>query len=198
MSKEMEIEFKSLLTEEEYLQLLQFYKLPQDELKMQTNIYFDTPNGLLRQLKQGLRIRLLPNTIEFTLKVPQHNNYTYLEITDNLVTFDHTQPLLEQLNQSTSEVLNYLVKENIPIESLKETGRLSTIRGESHLNPDTLLVLDKSSYYGVVDFEIEMEVTNGEEGRQFFHDFLDQHQLDYRPAPKKIARMFERKNSLTS
>jgi uncharacterized protein YjbK len=144
-----------------------------------------------------LRIRLLPQKIEFTLKVPQKNSYTYLEITDILNAFDLGKSLEEQIDLSKSEVLNYLANENILVTDLKEIGSLTTKRAEKKLDQNTLLVLDESHYYGVTDYELEMEVLDSAIGQKTFENFLAKNNIPVRPAKKKIARMFERKQQIT-
>lgn len=196
MAKELEIEYKNLLTKLEYQNLLGITNLTKKNIHEQTNIYFDTKNGKLKEKRQGLRIRLLPQKIEFTLKVPQKNSYTYLEITDVLNAFDLDKSLEEQIDLSKSEVLNYLANENILVTDLKEIGSLTTKRAEKKLDPNTLLVLDESHYYGVTDYELEMEVLDSAIGQKTFENFLAENNIPVRPAKKKIARMFERKQQI--
>lgn len=196
MAKELEIEYKNLLTKLEYQNLLEITNLTKENIHEQTNIYFDTKNGILKEKRQGLRIRLLPLKIEFTLKVPQKNSYTYLEITDILNVFDLDKSLEEQIDLSKSEVLNYLANENIFVTDLKEIGSLTTKRAEKKLDQNTLLVLDESYYYGVTDYELEMEVLDSAIGQKTFENFLAENNIPVRPAKKKIARMFERKQQI--
>lgn len=196
MAKELEIEYKNLLTKLEYQNLLETTNLTKENIHEQTNIYFDTKNGILKEKRQGLRIRLLPLKIEFTLKVPQKNSYTYLEITDILNVFDLDKSLEEQIDLSKSEVLNYLANENILVTDLKEIGSLTTKRAEKKLDQNTLLVLDESYYYGVTDYELEMEVLDSAIGQKTFQNFLAENNIPVRPAKKKIARMFERKQQI--
>lgn len=196
MAKELEIEYKNLLTKLEYQNLLEITNLTKENIHEQTNIYFDTKNGILKEKRQGLRIRLLPQKIEFTLKVPQKNSYTYLEITDVLNAFDLDKSLEEQIDLSKSEVLNYLANENILVTDLKEIGSLTTKRAEKKLDQNTLLVLDENHYYGVTDYELEMEVLDSAIGQKTFENFLAENNIPVRPAKKKIARMFERKQQI--
>ena len=194
MAKELEIEYKNLLTKLEYQNLLEITNLTKENIHEQTNIYFDTKNGILKEKRQGLRIRLLPQKIEFTLKVPQKNSY--IEITDILNVFDLDKSLEEQIDLSKSEVLNYLANENILVTDLKEIGSLTTKRAEKKLDQNTLLVLDESHYYGVTDYELEMEVLDSTIGQKTFENFLAENNIPVRPAKKKIARMFERKQQI--
>jgi uncharacterized protein YjbK len=120
-----------------------------------------------------------------------------LEITDILNAFDLGKSLEEQIDLSKSEVLNYLANENILVTDLKEIGSLTTKRAEKKLDQNTLLVLDESHYYGVTDYELEMEVLDSAIGQKTFENFLAKNNIPVRPAKKKIARMFERKQQIT-
>ena len=79
--KQLEIEFKTLLTEREYHSLCHFYHLTKQDFHAQTNVYFDTPQGDLRQKHCGLRIRQYADKGEITLKTPQ--KVGLLETTDS-------------------------------------------------------------------------------------------------------------------
>lgn len=193
MAKETEIEFKNLLSAEEYFLLLKKFNISKKDIKEQTNIYFDTPDGKLRNKKCGLRIRLLIDKVEFTLKVPGKDNYTYLEITDYLDTYSPDLSLETQLSSTSNDVLTYLKKEKFPVSDLEKIGSLTTLRAELKLTPSVLLVLDESHYGQITDYELEMEVLDTQEGSDFFKQFLKEHHIPSRPAKKKVARMFEEK-----
>src|SRR5690606_38158824 len=79
MTKELEIEFKNMLTKEEYSKLLEEQKTAPIS---QTNHYFDTGNFRLRDQKAALRLRTIGSRFECTLKTPAASgNY---ETTDAL------------------------------------------------------------------------------------------------------------------
>ena len=70
------------------------------------------------------------------------------------------------------------------------------VKTEKKLDQNTLLVLDESHYYGVTDYELEMEVLDSTIGQKTFENFLAENNIPVRPAKKKIARMFERKQQI--
>lgn len=82
MVEQVEIEYKTMLTEKEYHQLLAYYKLSEKAFKTQTNYYFDTQDFKLREKHFGLRIRTTPTNAELTLKTPIEHGL--LETTDPL------------------------------------------------------------------------------------------------------------------
>ncbi|RKJ60851.1 CYTH domain-containing protein, partial [Butyricicoccus sp. 1XD8-22] len=63
MTQEIEIEFKNLLTKEQYEMLLKEFKIDDSKIIRQTNHYFDTPEWHLKTLHAGLRIRETKSTI---------------------------------------------------------------------------------------------------------------------------------------
>lgn len=191
MTNHLEIEFKNLLTEDEYLRLLTESDIDFNGLHSQTNLYFDTKEAFLKKHKMGLRIRLLPQSIEFTLKVPTEDANAFMEITDQVTNYQSDLALVEQNFAATSQVLAYLRKKEVDVTSLEKVGELTTIRGEAQLSDGDLLVLDKSQYYGITDYELEMEVTDSQKGKNRFNHFLSQHEIPHRPAKKKIVRMLE-------
>lgn len=193
MAKELEIEFKNLLSEKEYDTLLAEYQLT--DLHTQTNIYFDTEDYQLKQKKMGLRIRRTNDYTELTLKAPTSNQNTLLEVTDQLNTYLDGMPLDKQELPEISEVAIFLQDQGITLSELRTIGELTTTRGEINVRSNVLLVLDKSVYYGKTDYELEMEVADATDGEVFFFDFLKHHTIPVRVADKKIARMMAHKNS---
>src|SRR5690606_35990657 len=83
MSQEIEIEFKNILTKDEYEKLLKEFNIEQQMIIRQTNHYFDTPDWHLRKLSSGLRIRETKSKTVCTLKEKTSQN-THLETTDVL------------------------------------------------------------------------------------------------------------------
>ncbi|MGX6969909.1 CYTH domain-containing protein [Vagococcus bubulae] len=190
MSKELEIEFKNMLTKTEFEQLITKY-FPTTLAFSQTNCYFDTPSQQLKEQGMGLRLRKRFGKNECTLKVPTKNSHTYQEITDDLTEEQMTALIMEKQIYTHGEVARFLKSINIPINDLNLIGSLTTNRREKKLNNNVLLVLDESHFGDVVDFELEMEVSDSLQGESFFNDFLIKEGIKRRPASKKIARMIE-------
>ena len=85
----LEIEFKTLLTKEEYHSLEDFFK-DQPPIQ-QTNHYIDTPDKTIRNHQMALRIRTFANRAELTLKVPQEaGHFEY----NQALTFDQVEVFL--------------------------------------------------------------------------------------------------------
>ena len=191
MSKMLEIEYKSMLTEKEYDQLIQHYQLEPKDFTVQTNIYFDTPDFQLAKKNCGLRIRLLDAYAEYTLKTPEVAGR--LETTDTLTMEKIDSYLNQHVLPTSGAVFQKLSELNIDPELLIETGKLTTKRAEFKV-AEGLLAIDQSFGENLHDFELELEVGDAAIGKIAFEQFLEAHFLPYRPAKTKIQRMTESKN----
>lgn len=190
MSKELEIEFKNMLTQEEFQLLVDKYFFNTPAFS-QTNCYFDTSKNELKEKSMGLRLRKRDGKNECTLKIPTADEHTYQEVTDNLTNHQMDQLIKNQQIFKDGDVGLTLRQLGISIENLHMIGSLTTYRREKRINNTTLLVLDESHFGQTTDFELEMEVQNSDKGNMFFNDFLINEGIKRRPASKKIARMIE-------
>ncbi|HEY8364050.1 MAG TPA: CYTH domain-containing protein [Haloplasmataceae bacterium] len=190
MSEFKEIEFKNVLTEEEYEKLVKYFKLTDQDCFEQLNIYFDTKDLELHKKKIALRTRIKNDAIELTLK--QKTSTCMLETTD-LITFSDLDILLLNHTLPKGEVLSKLETLNI-YESLYEIARLKTIRYEFEYL-DNLIALDKSLYYGFVDYEIELETKDYDYGKSVFLKLLSIFNITRNKPKNKIERAFQYKKS---
>lgn len=170
-----EIEFKTMLTKEEYLQLLTQYSYTS---YTQSNFYLDTPDGHFAKEKVGCRIRLKPDGYEVTLKKPMSDHTTEER------NFDITE---EQYHTFwSSKDLSFVLPElKGPLVVI---GSIKTNRHELPFKQGVLM-LDHSTFHHIEDFELEYEVNEVVQGKEDFLTFLDLHHLPYRPAEKKLVRM---------
>ncbi|MDA5560203.1 CYTH domain-containing protein [Exiguobacterium sp. MMG028] len=189
MTQEVEIEFKSMLTKDEYEKLIQAYKL-EDQVRWQANDYFDTPTFQLKKQGAALRIREKKHGQVLTLKQP--NEVGLLE-THASITEEEAEDLFKYGIIHDDQMKQALAPFQLNA-ALEHLGRLETNRAE-HQTEDGLLVLDESHYLETTDYEIEFEVTNEEAGKRAFERLLAEHGLPYRPAKNKIVRFMELKMS---
>lgn len=87
MSKNREIEAKTLLAQDVYQKIVNSFPIRADFV--QENYYFDTPDDLLKDHRISLRIRIYADHAEQTMKVPDLNPvqkkfHEVIEINDNL------------------------------------------------------------------------------------------------------------------
>lgn len=177
----LEIEFKTLLTKETYDRLLSFFDSPPVQ---QTNHYIDTPDFKLREQQMALRVRTFQNGAELTLKTRQpigHLEYTYA------LSPEETSACLNHIRLPNCPAKSLLEKQGIFSDDLHLLGHLTTLRHEKKM-PFGLLALDRNSYGRVIDYELEVEVSDADSDKAAFLDFLKQEKIPYQPAKSKIAR----------
>lgn len=190
MSQEIEIEFKNLITKEEYNKIKHIYSFPQIPVE-QTNFYFDTPDLSLKEHHSALRIRKKKDVYHLTLKETIQEGI--LE-THDILEAEEVKHWIENQPISKPNVANQLKKMNIDINQLTFFGELITKRMEYHHNQLTY-VLDESHYNNHSDYELEIESTTYNEGLQAFNNLLDQLKIPKRTTPNKIQRFFSTINS---
>ncbi|WLR59533.1 CYTH domain-containing protein [Guptibacillus hwajinpoensis] len=184
MAQEVEIEFKNMLTKEEYASLLDSYKL-EENIKTQTNDYFDTKNFMIREKGAALRIRNKNDKFVLTLKQPAEEG---LLETHQAVSQEIFEEIKKDGTLPDGEVASQLNELGIP-SPLHHLGRLTTHRAE-YQTTEGLLVLDHSEYLGREDFELEFEVSDFTTGERAFASLLHQHQIPKRKTNNKILRFF--------
>lgn len=179
---QLEIEYKTLLEKAEYLKLLAVFSDTQPIL--QTNFYIDTPYWDLKEHRFSLRIRLLSDKGELTLKCPQDvGNMEY----NQLLSLDETHQLINDFQLPEGHIRDLISETNIPISELKIWGHLTTKRYEKEVSFG-LMALDENDYNGQKDYELEVEVNDAEEGKISFDYFLKKHSIKFKYASSKVAR----------
>ncbi len=177
MTKNKEIEFKTFITEEQYNALLKEFGL-EDNVFAQTNYYFDTPDTKLLKEKTVLRIR------------QKGNNYKLTKKTRAEVGADETHILLS--GATAEEYLRDGFDAKIiglPYQVAYQC-ELTTHRASTPYKDGTLF-LDKSEYYGHVDYEIEYEVDDVKQGKADFMDFLEKNNIVFKESIRKSKRAFD-------
>ena len=185
--QELEIEFKNLLSEQEYLSLFTHYASTKQPI-WQANDYFDTPDFELRKKGAALRIREKKQGLVLTLKQPHQDGLLETHVT---LSANEAEDLFKY-GLIHSDEMNQQLKSFDLQGSLEHLGRLETERIETVL-PEGLLVLDKSRYLGHTDYELEFEVSNFEQGQKDFERLLSEHDIPQRETKNKIVRFMERK-----
>ena len=185
MSQEIEIEFKNLLTKEQYEQLLVAFHVDSSQIHRQVNHYFDTPEQHLKNLASGLRIRQFDDAIECTLK-EKSSAHQHLETTDPF-TQQQAEQMLAGNGITAPAVIERLQFLQVPMTDLHVFGTLTTDRVELSYKGGTL-VFDHSFYLHCDDYEVEYETNDETFGKNIFKQFLKQFEISPQHTPKKIAR----------
>jgi uncharacterized protein YjbK len=189
MSQNIEIEFKNMLTKDEYERLLKEFNIDKRQIFTQENHYFDSSEFALKSLGSALRIRKKPNGYEMTLKQPA-----------DVGLLETNQPLSEeealraiQFNKlPTGEIQQIIEEFGIPFSNLGYFGSMITNRVEVDYNKG-LLVLDHSLYLNTEDYELELEVNDEEHGKNSFLSLLKSFGIPTRKTKNKIRRFYEQK-----
>ncbi|MDX8045800.1 CYTH domain-containing protein [Gracilibacillus sp. S3-1-1] len=188
IKQEIEIEFKNLLTEEEYQQLINHFSSSNQQIIHQKNHYFDTFDFQLKTHKSALRIREKKDQFQLTLKQPNPNGPGLLE-THCTITEKEAKQFINGTIIDKAPITHALTKVNIPIDQLRYGGALETYRIE-HDYQQTTLVLDKSHYNNHIDYELELEASSEEHGTEVFNTLLEQWAIPKRKTPNKIERFY--------
>ncbi|HLR79403.1 MAG TPA: CYTH domain-containing protein [Bacillota bacterium] len=183
--QEIEIEFKNLLTAEEYNRLLTSLPFPR-QAQAQVNYYFDTKDFSLQDHLCALRIRKKNDSFRLTLK--EASDVGVLETHDDLAENLFLKWIQGQIipQPNTTKQLNKL---NVSPDDLRYYGSLVTKRREYREN-DVLYVLDYSTYNGCSDYELEIEASSKDVGVQAFNQLLERFRISRKTTPNKIERFF--------
>ncbi|KGR72604.1 CYTH domain-containing protein [Streptococcus phocae subsp. salmonis] len=179
---DLEIEYKTLLTKDEYSRLLS--QLSHVTPVTQTNYYIDTENFELKAHKMSLRVRTFVNSAELTLKVPEEVGNREYNVSLDL---QQAKTIIKYGQLPDSPALDIIKQTGINLNHLKTFGNLTTIRRETD-TPIGKLALDYNQYASIKDYELELEVTDPVQGKIDFDHFLAQHNIAFKYAKSKVAR----------
>lgn len=176
MQKHLEIEFKTFISKEKYEELLNKFNL-NDKIFTQTNYYFDDDSFSLLKNLVVLRIRKKEQyKLTKKEKGDNANNETSLYLTDE---------------QAQDMISNGFDASIIGISSYVKTQyNLTTYRAKTPYLNGTLF-LDKSTYFDKVDYEIEFEALDYEEGLKTFNHFLKENDIEKTQSISKSKRAYK-------
>lgn len=148
----LEQEYKCIIDCEMYQRLVEHFKW--DSVSEQTNHYYSDKEGVLSQQRIMVRIREKGGTYKIQVK-KHHNTDAVAHIADE-TEFDTTS-VMECIDaQKAYEITG------VKTEPLYRMGALSTKRHSLKWNDTTEICLDKSTYFDITDYEIEVEYTKEE------------------------------------
>jgi uncharacterized protein YjbK len=189
MNQEIEIEFKNLVTKEEFNCLLKEFSISNHQFILQQNHYFDTASFSLKDNKAALRIRLKNNSYTLTLK--QTISEGMLE-THQSLTHEEAKAILDGSFILHGDIFDIITGLQIEPNEIKYLGTLETNRAEiKYLSG--ILVFDHSHYLNKDDYEIEYEAENYKQGKQDFYNMLKKYHIPIRETENKIRRFFNKK-----
>jgi len=169
MTENLEIEYKVMLSKEEYERLLNNF--PGNESFTQINSYYSS----YKKPEVLFRIRFVNNYYLFTYKEIKGEGRLEHEIRIKSDPFNN------------KELLDYLKSIGLEKPFIKK-GELTTERTVTYLDNEAELCLDKNYYRGITDYEIEYEV-KGNGTLEKFKKILAGANISYIPSKSsKMAR----------
>lgn len=189
MSQNIEIEFKNIVTKQEFEKLKAHFQVKESHFFIQKNHYFDTPDFALKENGSALRIRKKGNRYELTLKQPHPDGL--LETNEDLHV-DSVEEIIKSGSITNKFIRSLIAKMNINPDTLEYFGSLTTNRAEIEYGQG-IIVLDHSCYLNIEDYELEYEVTNRAEGNVLFTNLLTELEIPIRKTENKIKRFYIQK-----
>ena len=187
MTKNIEIEFKQLLTKDEFEKLLHTFQIQQNDFFIQTNYYFETDEFTLKNFQSSLRLRKREKGFELTFKRQLPKGA--LEINQMLNEYQ-AQKLLQSNEIPDGKIKQELIHLGVDIQALQLFGNLETRRAELPYK-DGLLVFDHSMYLQKEDFELDYETNQWERGQKVFLELLQTFNIKRKEADTKIGRLYK-------
>ncbi|MBS5842858.1 MAG: CYTH domain-containing protein [Clostridiales bacterium] len=175
MGKHDEYEYKMLLTKEEYDNIRTWAETNYISLMrsfVQVNYYYDTPDFRFQKVGTTIRVRQAGDTLKGTIKKHMEGGDVF-----------HSK----EKTFSTADLPRSIAYKN---EIAVLQGVLVTERIEISLRKKLCLMLDRSSYLGRADYEVELEFTRG--GREIAQKFAEElfHSIRRKPQYSKSERFF--------
>ena len=136
MTQEIEIEFKNIVTKEEFDTLCKSFSI--EAFTKQVNHYFETPDFSLKEAGSALRIRHKGETYTLTLKQPAEIG---LLETHQVVTEDEAKMMMETNTIIQGAVVDRLHKLQIPVSALTYMGSLTTEEQKHYLKAERLSLI---------------------------------------------------------
>ena len=154
MSNAIEIEAKALVSQDDYRKLSKLF--PSSPRYTQTNYYIDSDDRILNKEGIALRIREKDGNYELTLKTPLSQG---LLEKNTPITKAQFEEFRDHNVFPKGDLVRFLTMLDIDINTLKILTSLTTDRIDVEYEGG-LLSIDRNTYSGKTDYEIEFEYNN--------------------------------------
>lgn len=176
MGKYDEYEYKMLLTKKEYDNIRTWVEANYISLMrsfVQVNYYYDTPDFRFQKAGTTIRVRQAGDTLKGTIKKHMEGDAVF-----------HSK----EKTFSAADLPGSIAYKN---EITVLQGVLVTERIEVPLRKQLCLMLDRSSYLGHTDYEVELEFSRG--GREIARNFAEElfDSVCRKPRRSKSERFFQ-------
>lgn len=176
MSSNIEIEAKVLLNVEEYERIIDVLSLVKYRKVKQINYYIDTKDRFLKKNGIALRVRE-KDDFELTLKTPLSEGL--LEKSE-AITWRDFELLQDKNIFPEGNIKNFLSILGVKINELTILTCLQTERIDFRYK-DGKISLDKNTYSGVVDYELEIEHTSMDKAQALTEEILKECGIEKKP-----------------
>jgi uncharacterized protein YjbK len=187
MDQHIEIEFKNLLTKEDFERISQFFQVKPSHFFSQQNHYFDTGHFDLKKQNSALRIREKNETFELTLKQPAAEGK--LE-SNQAISKQQADAFLQEGLFPDGAVRELIIQTGLNPLDFSYFGTLRTDRAETSYQGG-LIVLDHSFYADKEDYELEYEVDNASIGEKIFIELLETLNISLQKTENKVKRFYQ-------
>ncbi len=184
MAKEAITEFKTLLTKAEYERVLK--TLDKKEGNTQTDYYFDTKRFTLKASETELRVKEKDGLI---LRVERKRGFNKNRVEEPI-----TPEQFEEFKKTgiipikkISDEIDDLVKDQKIVNFMD----LSTYRVSFNYNNSGRISIDKCTYCGKTDYELEFEAPNREKGKNDFVNIIREYNITYKKSQVKLKRAYD-------
>ena len=171
MSNAIEIEAKVLVQEDDYRKLTKLF--PDAQRYKQVNYYIDSQDRALARSGIALRIREKNGQFELTLKTPLSQG---LLEKNAPITMNEFCALRDFDEFPKNDLRRFLTMLDFNVDELKILTSLTTERMDVDYKKG-LLSIDRNSYSGKIDYEVEFEFNNMEDAEQILGDFLKENDV---------------------
>lgn len=143
----LETEYKSLLTEQEYKKIEDFYKW--DYVAKQENNYYGDGDGVISKNRIMFRVRVKDGKSAVQVKLHKNSGSPLQICEETEFPIDGVPDIIEDAEKYTG----------IKTAPLRRLGASVTLRHSKMWDDKTEICLDKTEYLGKTDYELEIEYT---------------------------------------
>lgn len=180
--RDYEFEKRLIISKEKYDVLLMHFskEYPNHKVTKQINYYFDTLKSEIQLENECLRVRTYHDDrkTKFTYKTHDKVINGDEEIYQ-ILTVKEEMSLLQNGVIPEGQVKEALNKRGYQVTRLKFVGDIHTDRLEI-FEKDYIVVLDKNTYSGITDYNIEIESTSIEESEKVLKEICNSYSIEYR------------------
>lgn len=185
MSKDLEIEFKTLLTKDEYVSLCERFK--ESKRNLQINYYFDTTRFTLKASDISLRVRMIDKD-KYVINLKKKKGYALQEVTETIdkATFDvFLETGTVPIDNIRSEIADIIKEQKLVNYMTLSTYRIFVPYKKGQL------AIDKCKYVDTVDYELEYKASSYEAGKREFVEIVREFNIIYKKGQTKIKRAYD-------